>query len=97
MMQKTMTLGAVALTGALTLMATFGPALAQSAPEGGKPPGPPQEAIAACSGKQAGDVCQFDGRNGTVSGSCMTPPEDSSAPAACAPEGGPDGAPPPRN
>lgn len=38
---------------------------------GGKPKGPPQEAIAACAGKSDGDTVQFTTRRGdTVSGTC---------------------------
>lgn len=49
--------------------------------------GPPQAAIAACSGQTAGGSCSFSAPNGTVSGSCQTPPGQSSL--ACVPAGGP--------
>jgi len=45
---------------------------------------PPQEAIAACSGKQDGTACSF-----TVSGQCRSMQGQS----ACVPEGGPNGRP----
>jgi len=39
--------------------------------EGGRPPGPPQEAIDACKGKSAGDNVEFTGPRGeTMQGIC---------------------------
>jgi hypothetical protein len=41
-------------------------------PPGGHPPGPPPEAIAACSGKTAGDEVSFTLRDGhQLSGKCQ--------------------------
>jgi hypothetical protein len=41
-------------------------------PQGGKPPAPPPEAIAACNGKAEGATASFAGRNGeTVTGTCQ--------------------------
>lgn len=40
--------------------------------QGGKPPAPPPEAIAACNGKAEGATASFAGRNGeTVTGTCQ--------------------------
>jgi len=45
-------------------------ACAQGTP-GGKPPGPPPEAVAACTGKAVGASVSFTGRRGeTVTGIC---------------------------
>ena len=50
------------------------------------PPGPPPEAVQACSGLAAGTACSFTGRRGdTIAGSCSVPPPPD-APAA--PDGG---------
>ena len=48
---------------------------------------PPQEAIAACSGLSVGSACSINTPNGTVSGTCGTPPN--STLVACMPAGGP--------
>lgn len=79
-----------------------GLALAQSGPpggDGGRPPGPPPEAVAACSGKAAGAGCSFTGRQGeSLSGQCETPPGGASSSSgtvlACRPANMP---PPPGN
>lgn len=44
---------------------------------------PPQAAITACSGKATGSSCSFSGQNGTITGICQTPPNQTSA--ACVP------------
>ncbi len=44
---------------------------------------PPQQAIDACSGKYSGASCSFSTPNGTISGSCDTPPGSS---LACIPQ-----------
>ena len=54
---------------------------------------PPQEAITACSGASTGFSCSFNTPNGTVSGTCGTPPNSSQL--ACMPAGGPGGQQPP--
>ncbi len=44
-----------------------------STAEGRRPPGPPPEAIAACTGKSEGAEVSFTGRNGeTLSGICRS-------------------------
>jgi hypothetical protein len=48
---------------------------------------PPQEAISACSGVSTGSSCSFNTPNGTVTGTCGTPPNSSQL--ACMPAGGP--------
>ena len=48
---------------------------------------PPQEAITACSGLSVGASCSINTPNGTVSGTCGTPPN--STQLACMPVGGP--------
>lgn len=57
----------------------------------GQPPRkPPQEAIDACSGHNAGDVCSFTGRRGTMEGTCFAPAD---RPLACRPTNAPEGKP----
>lgn len=68
---------------------------AADGPPSGRPPGPPPEAVAACSGKSAGTQVSFTGRRGeTVSGTC----ELVNGVLAARPAGGPPGAggPPPQ-
>jgi hypothetical protein len=48
---------------------------------------PPQEAIVACSGLSVGSACSINTPNGTVNGTCGTPPN--STLIACMPAGGP--------
>lgn len=57
-------------------------------PEGGErgQRGAPPEAIEACVDKTVDQVCEFDGRRGSVTGVCFSPREDSSQ-LACKPEG----------
>jgi hypothetical protein len=60
-------LAALLLTAPLAGMAAD-----QAPPQGGKPPAPPPEAIAACNGKAEGATASFAGRNGeTISGTCQ--------------------------
>lgn len=47
---------------------------------------PPQEAISACNGLSAGSSCSFNTPNGTMNGTCGTPPASSQL--ACMPAGG---------
>lgn len=47
---------------------------------------PPQEAIDACNGLSAGSSCSINTPNGTVTGTCNTPPNSSQL--ACMPAGG---------
>ena len=47
---------------------------------------PPQEAIDACSGLSSGTSCSINTPNGTVTGTCNTPPNSSQL--ACMPAGG---------
>lgn len=43
--------------------------------QGGRPHGPPPEAIAACKDKSSGDDCSFTGRNSqNITGTCFAPP-----------------------
>ena len=53
----------------------------QGMQQGGNSSGrtPPQAAITACSGKGTGTSCSFSGQNGTISGTCQTPPGQTSA------------------
>jgi hypothetical protein len=60
------------------------------APEGmgpgrGRHRGPPAEAIEACSGSAEGAACTFEGPEGEVSGTCVSPPRIEGL--VCAPEG----------
>ena len=59
---------------------------------GGQGPGqvggqPPQEAIDACNGLAQGAACTINTPNGTINGTCNTPPNSSQL--ACMPQGGP--------
>ena len=54
-------------------------------PQAGNPGGPPQEALAACSNRAQGETCSFVMPFGTVTGTCITPPN--LAQLACAPAG----------
>ncbi len=59
-------------------------------PQGGQPTQggqPPQEAIDACIGLTQGAACSINTPNGTLSGTCGTPPNASQL--ACVPAGGP--------
>ena len=57
--------------------------------DGGRPHGPPPEAIEACADLSEGDTCNFTGRrNDEVKGTCIVP-QDGDGLLACAPEGGP--------
>jgi hypothetical protein len=47
------------------------------------PPGPPPEAIEACSGKSVGDACTVDFAGHSVDGTCRSVPDG--GPLACAP------------
>ena len=55
--------------------------------QGGQGQQPPQEAITACNGLSIGASCSINTPNGTVSGTCGTPPN--STQLACMPAGGP--------
>ncbi len=65
------------------------PASGQPAQGGGPANGqqPPQEAITACVGLTQGAACSINTPNGTVSGTCGSPPNSSQL--ACMPAGGP--------
>ena len=52
----------------------------------GQRSGPPTVAIEACSDLALDDVCQFEGRRGNVSGTCVLP-SDNEDTLACKPEG----------
>lgn len=56
---------------------------AQGSGQGGPGGTPPEAAITACSGSQAGSSCSFSTPQGTISGTCQTPPNSSSL--ACVP------------
>jgi hypothetical protein len=47
-------------------------------PNSGQQKQPPQEAYTSCSGKSAGSSCSFSAPNGTVSGNCQLPPQQTS-------------------
>jgi hypothetical protein len=47
---------------------------------------PPQEAISACENQSQGAACSFTAPNGTISGTCLTPPNVTQL--ACVPAGG---------
>ena len=51
----------------------------------GERKGPPQEALTACEGLARNAQCTFTGRDGEMSGVCLTPSDDK--PLACRPEG----------
>ncbi len=58
----------------------------QAKRRGGRPHGPPPEAIEACSNANANDSCSFEGRRGeALSGTCADSPQG----LACRPEGKP--------
>jgi len=50
---------------------------------------PPQQAIDACNGLAQGAACTINTPNGTINGTCNTPPNSSQL--ACMPQGGPPG------
>ena len=56
-------------------------------PGAGDQPEPPQEAVAACYGKNRGTSCSFSGLRGTVKGTCQTVRRNNQL--ACVPAGGP--------
>ena len=69
---------------------TGGAALAcEDGDGGGGRHGPPPEAISACEGAATNDACEFDGRRGTVTGTCREVPDG----FACVPEHRPGNAP----
>ena len=61
-----------------------------TASDAGRPPmrphGPPPEALAACTGKAAGDACSVTLRDETLTGKCAAPPFDAGAGLACRPD-----------
>lgn len=82
-------------------IAQSGPPSGNGSPHGGRmgrqrPPGPPPEAVAACSGKTSGATCNFvDRENRALSGTCMGPPAgaarmegDAAPPLGCRPNRG---------
>ncbi|GAA6202495.1 hypothetical protein [Aquicoccus sp. SU-CL01552] len=84
MVASTMSLGgamATVLLGGERYTAEPSLYLAQSGPDGGRPP---REAMDACTGKSAGAACSFDAPEGSVTGTCHAP--DDNAPAACVPK-----------
>jgi len=70
-LRSTITITAAAATVLLALpLAGF--AADPTPPQGGKPPAPPPEAIAACNGNAEGATASFAGRNGeTITGTCQ--------------------------
>lgn len=60
----------VRLSAAVGLMIVPTLSLAQSSPGNDEHHRPRPEAIAACKDKSEGDVCEFDGPRGQVSGTC---------------------------
>ena len=59
----------------------------------GPPPGPPREALEACSGQAEGASCSFTQGGSSLAGTCRHGP--AGLPAACLPAGGPPHGPPP--
>lgn len=57
----------------------------QTSLQNGQKPQPPQEAFNVCSGKTTGTSCSFSGQRGTVTGTCQTPPGQTSE--VCVPSG----------
>ena len=59
------------------------------------PPAPPEEAFAACAGKNKGDACGVTIHDRTIEGTCAEPPPGvSDTRLACRPNGPPPGPPP---
>ncbi|WP_457330837.1 hypothetical protein [Rhizobacter sp. P5_C2] len=89
------TLSAAAATLLLALpLASF--AADQAPPQGGKPPAPPPEAIAACNGKAEGATASFAGRGGeTITGTCQKIGDVLALRPAGGPPGGGQGGKPP--
>jgi hypothetical protein len=71
----------------LLAIVSFGIALVMAAGDGEpRCPRPPREAVEACVDHAAGDACSFEGRDGTVTGTCWKPSDaPADAPLACAP------------
>jgi len=67
--------------------------LALARADDSRPPGPPEEAITACSSLAEGASCTFALQGTSVSGTCRKGPPG--LPAACFPAGGPPHGPPP--
>lgn len=74
----------LAITAVVVLSGlTGGTALACEDGDGqGRRQGPPPEAVSACEGAAENDVCEFNGRRGTVSGTCREVPDG----FACVPD-----------
>lgn len=51
------------------------------------PPRPPREAVEACEGLEAGDLCGFTSPHGSLEGTCKPPPRGHDGPLACVPAG----------
>lgn len=76
--------GKICFIAVSMILVTTSVAMAQRAPGGG----PPQEAIDACQGKQAGNACSIETPNGQlIKGSCLA----RGGRSFCVPAGGPDG------
>ena len=64
--------GAAAAATLLLALPLASLAADQAPSQGGKPPAPPPEAIAACNGKAEGATASFTGRGGeTITGTCQ--------------------------
>lgn len=77
----------------LFLAATALAAFQSGPPQGGdgERRGPPPEALEVCESVEVGTACSFEGRRGTLEGTCEAPPHGEGA-LACRPAD----APPPR-
>lgn len=67
-----------------SLFSTFAVAQQRGEGEQGGRKGPPPEATQACSSSTEGAVCEFEGRRGQVSGTCIIPGNTGTA-LACKP------------
>ncbi len=71
-------------TGPIQSTVSNTPQAGQNAQEPpGNQEGPPQQAVEACSGRQQGEACQFNGQRGAVNGTCQVRGEQ----MVCAPAG----------
>jgi hypothetical protein len=79
-----------ATQGGQPAMGAQGGAQGQQSPMTGQGNGmrqPPQAALNACANQSQGAACSFSTPNGTISGTCLTPPNQSAL--LCVPAGGP--------
>lgn len=75
-------IGCVVAMFAVAMLAVASAAIAQP-PQRGERRGPPAEALQACSSADVGATCSFEGRRGTVTGTCRETPDNQ---IACVPK-----------